>query len=196
MPGSRWGKRQRANVLWNRPKPNCRYLWWRISPTLRCDCRCSYCSTEFRHRSDAKTLFGRRPLSPEQWIMICNKLGTRLLITGGEPFLYRGLIDVIEQIDFQLRITSDLGPVTDEIIERLCKRGNIFMVASYHHEQPGAIAMEAFARKVNMLQAGGLQCKVNMVSQGPEHARQLRKVQRRFRGEFGIAAHIIGDYRV
>lgn len=189
-------KQRGADVLWERRAPNCRQLWWRISPTLQCDCRCSYCSTAFRHRSDAKTLHERRRLSPEQWIMICNKLGTRLYILGGEPFLYRGLIDVIEQINFHLRIASNLGPVTDEIIERLCKRGNIYMIASYHHEQPGAIAVEALARKVNMLQASGLQCRVNMVSQGPQYLAQLRRVQSRFKAEFEISARIVGDYRV
>lgn len=178
-------KRQQTEVLWDRQEADC-LLWWRISPTLRCDCSCSYCAAEFRHRTDVKTLFRRRHLSPEQWVTICNKLDTGIIIIGGEPFVYIGLIDIVEQIDHPLRITSNLGPLTDKIIERLCKRGNIRMLTSYHHEQPGALTIEAFGRKVSMLAAGGLRCRINLVSRDAEHRKILKPIKRRFQKEFGI----------
>jgi hypothetical protein len=192
----RVSKKQQQRTLWDRQKPDC-LLWWRISPTLRCTCQCAYCSAEFLHRPQLRTVYKRRPLTPKQWISICNKLDTGLVFTGGEPFVYSGLLEVLEGVEHKVRINSNLGTLSDTDIRRLGDRGEMMILASYHHQQPGALPLEAFARKVKLLQLGGIKIKVSMIATSPEHGHKvLKPVKRLFYRKHRIKASISKDARV
>jgi hypothetical protein len=182
-------------VLWNRQNPDC-VLWWRIYPTLRCNCACTYCSAEFRHRSDLKIQFKRRHLSPQNWIDICSKLDTEILITGGEPFIYLGLMEIVEGIEQKVRINSNLGPASPADLDRLVERGNAFVMCSYHHGQRGALPFDDFARKVKILKEGGIGTKVSMVAKNPQHGMKvLNPVKTMFQRRYGIKASISHEAR-
>lgn len=188
-------EKQQPAVLWDRQRADC-LLWWRISFTQRCNCQCSYCSAAFRHRPDVKTAQAGRVLTWQQWLIICNKLDTGLVFTGGEPFLYPDLFRVLCNVDHKLRINSNLGPLRDGDLYTLVSRGNLSFIASYHHKQPGALPQVEFARRVRILLDGGIKVKTNMVSTGPEHGRDvLNPVKRAFRRDYGITADISRDAR-
>ena len=66
-----------------------------IYPTLRCNLDCQFCDTTDRHRPP------QAELPPEEWISIINEaalIGTRqiFVLGGGEPFIYPGLLDLLE----------------------------------------------------------------------------------------------------
>ena len=72
----------------------------RVYPTLRCNLRCSYCVNE---------QMGARPqkfpeTTPVQWIQALNREKRHVVFTGGEPFLYQGLIQVINNIAPELKV--------------------------------------------------------------------------------------------
>ena len=92
-----------------------------ISVTESCNLRCSGCWV---------SVGGRKQLSVEQLSGIINeskKQGSYFFgILGGEPLMYKGLLDVIEQHpDCYFQIFTNATLITDEIAQRMNRLGNI-----------------------------------------------------------------------
>ena len=92
-----------------------------ISVTESCNLRCSGCWVSAN---------GRKQLSVEQLSgIICEskKQGSYFFgILGGEPLMYKGLLDVIEQHpDCYFQIFTNATLITDEIAQRMSRVGNI-----------------------------------------------------------------------
>ena len=92
-----------------------------ISVTESCNLRCSGCWV---------SVGGRKQLSVEQLSGIINeskKQGSYFFgILGGEPLMYKGLLDVIEQHpDCYFQIFTNATLITDEIAQRMSRLGNI-----------------------------------------------------------------------
>lgn len=72
----------------------------RLYPTLACNLRCLYCVNEE---------MGCRPFrfpmaKPEQWIEAIKREHRHVVFTGGEPFLYPGLVKVINGVPPELTV--------------------------------------------------------------------------------------------
>ena len=92
-----------------------------ISVTESCNLRCSGCWV---------SVGGRKQLSVEQLSGIINESkqqGSYFFgILGGEPLMYKGLLDVIEQHpDCYFQIFTNATLITDEIAQRMSRLGNI-----------------------------------------------------------------------
>lgn len=75
-------------------------------PTLRCQLRCSYCnSRSLPHRTHG----GEVPA--EEWARLfraCPVPVGMLMVTGGEPALFRGLRDVLDAVPWTLHVNTNL----------------------------------------------------------------------------------------
>lgn len=119
-----------------------------INPTYRCSYKCSYCP--ICSKFDYATIFPKScEKTPEQWIKALAKLpATTFFVLGGEPFLYDGLSELINNLPKQHSI---LGLVTNasmpiELYKKLNKK--IHMNISFHRE----FAQEdSFIEKVLMI---------------------------------------------
>lgn len=77
----------------------------RIYPTLRCNLHCSYCVNAQVQRHSHSCSEAR----PDQWIDAIVRENRHVVFTGGEPFLYEGLVQVINALpnDLKVRIYSN-----------------------------------------------------------------------------------------
>ncbi len=81
--------------------------------TDECFLRCPYCITN-HHRSD---FIGRKPvnsLTPKKWIQALNRLvlpkNVSITFQGGEPFLYKGIWEILDNIRHKVDILTALPP--------------------------------------------------------------------------------------
>ena len=82
-----------------------------ILPTYRCNLDCSYCSNKFGREGDK---FDSTEISPDDWYRILSRFPVRikeLHITGGEPFLYVPIQELILKLlplGFNISLVSNL----------------------------------------------------------------------------------------
>ena len=140
--------------------------------TFRCNYRCSYCPivTKFSYEG----VVGRRDeRSVEEWLDGLDKLpSANLYISGGEPFLYAGLPELINRLPDKHRI---LGVVTNatvktDVYRRLKKP--VHLNISFHRE---FVEDERFIKKLHELKEDFRLC-VNIVAT-PENIPVLQRVQ-------------------
>ena len=98
-----------------------------IKPTMACTANCPTCKLR---RNLHKSLTASKKLSFEQWLTIFEdaaKLGVeRLDISGGEPTLYKKLIDLIEagkQYGWYVNLNSNGSMINENYAERLVTSG-------------------------------------------------------------------------
>ncbi|MBI5124451.1 MAG: radical SAM protein [Candidatus Omnitrophica bacterium] len=85
--------------------------------TDKCHLRCHYCITAHHNSSFGK--LGISQLSPDDWIEGLNRLelpeGVPVTLQGGEPFLYKGIWQILEKVRHKIDILTALPPfVTKE----------------------------------------------------------------------------------
>jgi organic radical activating enzyme len=90
--------------------------------TNRCFLKCPYCITNYNQQFI--NIKGFRELQPEEWIAALNRLelppGIPLTFQGGEPFLYKGIWEVLENVRHKIDILTALPPqVMPERFRRL-----------------------------------------------------------------------------
>jgi MoaA/NifB/PqqE/SkfB family radical SAM enzyme len=119
-----------------------------FSPTSRCNYRCSYCPviTKF----DYAAIYPKKhEKSVAEWLQAFEGLpGAMLYIAGGEPFLYNGLPDLLNQLPAKHQIVGIVTNLSLDVrLYRKVKR-KIHIRASFHRE---FIGQEEFVAKVKML---------------------------------------------
>ena len=90
--------------------------------TNRCFLSCSYCITNYNEQFINTKSFDE--LEPGQWIEALNRLelppGLPLSFQGGEPFIYKGIWEILENIRHKVDILTALPPqVTPERLKQL-----------------------------------------------------------------------------
>lgn len=90
--------------------------------TNRCFLSCSYCITNYNEQFINTK--GFEELEPAQWIEALNRLelpeGIPLTFQGGEPFIYKGIWEILENIRHKVDILTALPPqVTPERFKKL-----------------------------------------------------------------------------
>ncbi|MBN1124168.1 MAG: radical SAM protein [Sedimentisphaerales bacterium] len=80
--------------------------------TEACHLSCAYCIT--RHHGASYGANQYKPLSPQQWIRGLNRLDlpsdVPITLQGGEPFLYKGIWQILENIRHKVDILTALPP--------------------------------------------------------------------------------------
>jgi MoaA/NifB/PqqE/SkfB family radical SAM enzyme len=119
-----------------------------FNPTSRCNYRCSYCPviTKF----DYTTVFPKnQEKSVSDWLRAFEQLPPAMVyIAGGEPFVYNGLPDLVNQLPGKHQIVGIVTNLSQDVrLYRKMKR-KIHIRASFHRE---FIGQEEFVSKVKAL---------------------------------------------
>ena len=119
-----------------------------FNPTSRCNYRCSYCPviTKF----DYTTVFPRNEeKSVEDWLGAFERLPAAMIyIAGGEPFVYNGLADVINQLPKRHQIVGIVTNLSQDVRLYRKIRRKIHIRASFHRE---FIGQAEFVAKIKAL---------------------------------------------
>jgi MoaA/NifB/PqqE/SkfB family radical SAM enzyme len=129
-------------------------------PTFRCNYSCSYCPVHTKF--DFATVFPKAcEKTWQQWVEALEKLPPAVIyIAGGEPFLYAGLPDLLNNLPAKHRL---LGIVTNlSMPTRVFKKikRSTHLNASFHRE---CVGEEAFIAKVKELR-DSFDIEVNIVA--------------------------------
>ncbi len=97
--------------------------------TLKCYAGCTYCSALISEVSDTAANLN---LAPEIWAEGINKRKLPIVITGGEPFLYRRLPELVTMLDpkIHVRINTNLQHSVEHYISKV--RRPVSFIASLH----------------------------------------------------------------
>lgn len=129
--------------------------WLRVFFSLRCSLDCPYCSV-------LNYPFGCRvngslwtESDPESWIEFLDVLhpSKTIVASGGEPLLYRGLVDVVNhQRNREYRIYTNGGDVSS--IEKMQNPKRLNVEMSYHQ----SMSFDKFCKSYDRLRELGLGC--------------------------------------
>ena len=107
-----------------------------INPTFRCTYKCSYCPV--CSQFDYGNIYPKScEKTPEEWLKVLEKLPqTTFFILGGEPFLYNGLPELLNQLSDNSNHTI-LGLVTNasmpiDLYKQI--KNKMHMNISFHRE--------------------------------------------------------------
>jgi len=105
----------------------------RIYLTLKCNLSCSYCVNEKIRGVNKK----RTPAKASAWCRAINRQGRHVVFTGGEPFLYRELPQLINGIDpfLSVSIYSNLSFDISDALEKIDREVS-FYVSWHAHQEP------------------------------------------------------------
>ena len=135
--------------------------------TLRCNYRCSYCIVQkhLNKHKEEKTM--------EEWTEALLKLPkATIAITGGEPFLYKGAAQLINNLSKKHRMALTTNLTFPEELMKV-KDENTFVCLSYQRE---TISLEEFAEKVKKVKSHFKKVSINYVNTTNEDTSDLREV--------------------
>lgn len=111
-----------------------------IKPTLVCTANCKTC---FSRREIHRGLVTERQLTIEEWKKIfsdANRLGvTRLVISGGEPTLYKGLFELIREgrsYGWRINMNSNGSLIDNKLARELAEAGLNEVTISLYSPNP------------------------------------------------------------
>lgn len=99
----------------------------RVFLTLKCNLQCPYCVNRAFEPVASYEL-----VSPAAWASAVNRIRRNVVFTGGEPFLYPGLVALVNGIDpsIEVRIYTNFTHDTHEFAQRVTRR--VRFLGSYH----------------------------------------------------------------
>jgi|GEM_PF-1405127 glycosyltransferase involved in cell wall biosynthesis len=107
--------------------------WLRVYPTLRCTLHCGYCVNDAVQgaRKDAPAVDWQR------WAEALNREGRHVVFTGGEPFLYKGFVSLLNamQRHLMLRVYSNLSLDLGQTLAGIQREAD-FYVSWHASEEP------------------------------------------------------------
>jgi len=147
----------------------------------RCNFSCPYCGIySLKSRGDIKATW-------QEWVEAFNRLKPGVIdITGGEPFLNKNLIDIVNGLDTTVAITTNLSQTVLEFAQNVSPNKVISMTLSYHPSQ--GLSQEAFVGKVLLLANRGFNVTINFVAY-PEQIYLIPALKGLFEG-IGLRFHV------
>ena len=145
-------------------------------PSLSCQLNCSYCSYRYdlKHFAQGENKCGRS-LRWFEWLALFNCFRPyHLEITGGEPFLYPDMKDLINHIPWQSQwsVTSNTLLDVSGIAPINCHSWS----ASYHYH-----SLEKFKENIRNLAEVGLKPEISLVIR-PSNFREVKDSVEEFKG--------------
>ena len=123
----------------------------------------------------------------QEWVDAFNRLKPGVIdITGGEPFLNKNLIDIVNGLETTVAITTNLSQPILEFAQKVSPSKVISMTLSYHPSQ--SLSQEAFVGKVLLLANRGFNVTINFVAY-PEQIYLIPAIKNLFEG-IGIRFHV------
>lgn len=137
--------------------------------TFACNFKCDYC-WEVQGQKVGE-FASSKFISADRWISAFRRLNPRVLaISGGEPFLLPGLVDVIASLNdgTDVGLTSNLSHSLLEFCERVSPSMVRNITASYHPTENGSSKLpmnrEIFLGRALLLKEHGFNVTVNIVA--------------------------------
>lgn len=145
--------------------PRVRFTW---NIAYDCNYRCSYCFFEGKWEEYRKR---NVYLSPEEWFRYWEKISNRyglpyIIITGGEPFIYPGFIELVKKISavsYHINISSNSSGDLKAFVEEI-DPGKVSLSLSFQPEFDG---IEDFKEKVVFIRSHGFDGCINFVAYPP-----------------------------
>lgn len=159
--------------------------------TWNCQNHCPYCWERQRQARGefVPEKFIDWKLWADAWNMIAKKNGIGFImdISGGEPFLQPGFIDMIHALDEDMRvaITTNLQGNISEFVQRVSPSKVFSMTLSYH---PTEMEFLVFLGKALLLKHRGFKVMVNFVT-WPEQMYLIPEIKKTL-SEYGLELHI------
>jgi MoaA/NifB/PqqE/SkfB family radical SAM enzyme len=138
-----------------------------IAVTYACQCDCAHCSAVHYQEETARAGNALTCVELKDVIAQTVDMGTTcVILTGGEPLLYKGLYDLIESVDAARSVCTIFTNgeyLTDEVVARLKAAGLYGVYVSLDHADPvrhdanrlrPGLAAEALAGLVRCRKAG------------------------------------------
>ncbi len=165
------------------------YKYIAVFPTMRCNLECGFCLNAFEDGFSRKAF---REMPPENWISGLNRIKTRkgvpVTLGGGEPFVYKGFIDVLNGINPETEIDiltnlrwgeKGLDIFIQKVSPERLKRDSPYasIRVSYH---PGQHGMEpkSMVKDVKKLQDAGFSIGVwSVLYPSPEQLQAIYEMQ-------------------
>lgn len=163
--------------------------------TMACNFSCNYC---WEVQGQARGEFEAEPFQPAgKWIEAWKRLSPEVLdITGGEPFLQPGLVDIIVELashGTRLAITSNLSHPLLEFVQKVDPEKLFSITASFHPSQNGSRQLpmntDLFLGRCLLLREHGFNVTVNFVA-WPEQVFLIPKYASLFGDEHGFRFHV------
>ncbi|WP_245168165.1 radical SAM protein [Desulfobaculum xiamenense] len=155
--------------------------------TFNCNYRCPYCwEVQRMERGEFKP---EPYVDSARWVEAWNRLCPDVLdISGGEPWLQPGFIDMLEAFDDRIRIaiTTNASHDLTEFVQRISPEKVFSMTLSYHPSQ--RMNPEFFLGKCLLLKKRGFHITVNFVT-WPEQMWLLPRVKKMFESN-GVRFHV------
>ena len=148
--------------------------WIRVYLTLRCNQQCTFCV----HRQNLKEFAGHayQELSPRAWVRIFKRVKLSIILTGGEPFLYPGLIELVQRSpERQIRIYTNLTLDVSEFAQQVKRK--VSLLISYH---PLVQSFDRFRQQFELLQVRPNFHGVVHVVDVPEHQAAIVQARKLF----------------
>jgi len=118
-----------------------------VNPTMKCNLRCHGCySFEFSKHATMEPAMLRRILAEAR------EMGTRFItLSGGEPFLYDALFDVVSEFHDMTFLTYTNGTlITPDVAKRIAMLGNLYP----------AVSVEGFEQHTDQRRGEGVHARV------------------------------------
>lgn len=142
--------------------------------TLKCNLRCTHCYISAGVCDDNEITLNEinNVLDDLEKLHKKDMRGKRIVLTGGEPFIRKDILEIIEEITkrgFQILINSNGLIISDEKIEKLKKYNNMQICISLdglkesHEKIRGKKTFERTVNKIRKLQVAGINTSINML---------------------------------
>ncbi len=142
----------------------------RIYPTLRCNLACAYCVNE----QVGRTVKNYPPVDPDRWARALAREQKHVVFTGGEPFLYPGLVQVINSVDPKLKVRVYTNLCLPLEMQLAAIRRPVHFYVSWHPQK--AADRERFLANVQALTANPLfSCDIHAIDAEENRAQSLRE---------------------
>jgi len=152
--------------------------------TLRCLNGCSYCS----NRLPVGEAVRHGELVSAYWQGLFVRIQDfSLYLTGGEPFLYRGLADILSDLKRSVFVYTSLREPIKSVLKKVRRRDRVIFRCSYHPEMR---YYEQFRAQYDEVRRLGFSASIFMVDRGAKS----RKVVDRFK-EDGYGVIVDADQR-
>lgn len=161
----------------------------RIYLTLNCNLRCPYCVNE----QMGETFKRYELIPPEKWAEAINREGRHVVFTGGEPFLYPRLDELINAINPELRIRIYTNLCLDvlETLKKINRQSHFFVS---WHPRKGADKSRFLANLRYILEAPHLTTDIHAID--AEETRELLAEDMEYFRSQGIVPVMDSDQRV